>query len=99
MQTLKNKWYLIVIFALLLFSVNKCTQSCSRANKIVDLSTKLTTQDSIIVVYNDSIIELKHQIDILNNDKSNQEKTINMQQDAINKIADSKKNINVQIKK
>lgn len=98
-ETIKRKWYIIVIAILLLFSLNKCTQSCNRATTIDENTKTIAQRDSVIASLNDSIVKLNQQIELLNNDKVNQQKLVDTQQDAINKINEAKKNINVTVKR
>ncbi len=99
MEKLKKNWYIIVIVILLIFSLSKCTQSCNRQTIIDKTNVELVKKDSTIKVMNDSIVSLNHKIDLLTNDKTNQEKLVETQQDAINKINEAKKNINVRVTK
>lgn len=99
MEKLKKNWYIIVIVILLIFSLSKCTQSCNRQTTIDKINVELVKKDSTIKVMNDSIVSLNHKIDLLTNDKTNQEKLVETQQDAINKINEAKKNINVRVTK
>lgn len=99
MGKLKKNWYIIVIVILLIFSLSKCTQSCNRQTTIDKTNVELVKKDSTIKVMNDSIVSLNHKIDLLTNDKTNQEKLVETQQDAINKINEAKKNINVRVTK
>ena len=97
MEKLKKNWYIIVIAILLIFGLSKCSQSCNRQTTIDTQNVELTKRDSTIKVMNDSIVSLNHKIDLLTNDKTNQEKLVETQQDAINKINEAKKNINVKV--
>ena len=99
MEKLKKNWHLIVITILLIFGLSKCSQSCNRQTTIDTQNIELAKRDSTIKVMNDSIITLSHKIDLLTNDKTNQEKLVETQQDAINKINEAKKNINVRVTK
>ena len=99
MEKLKKNWYLIVIVILLVFGLSKCSQSCNRQTTIDTQNVELAKRDSTIKMMNDSIVSLSHQIDLLTNDKNNQEKLVETQQDAINKINEAKKNINVRVTK
>ena len=49
MNKFKN-WKIVALILLVLFALNKCTQSCNRANKIDKLSKEIVTKDSIIEV-------------------------------------------------
>lgn len=99
MEKLKKNWHLIVIAILLIFGLSKCSQSCNRQTTIDTQNIELAKRDSTIKVMNDSIVSLSHKIDLLTNDKTNQEKLVETQQDAINKINEAKKNINVKVTK
>ena len=99
MEKIKKNWHIIVIVLLVFFSVSKCTQSCNRSIKI-DNSVKVIEQkDSTIKVLKDSIVTLNHNIDLLYNDNQNYQENIKTQQEAINKITEAKKNIQVTVKK
>jgi len=99
MEKLKKNWHIIVIIVLMLFGLSKCTQSCNRQSIIDKQKLEIQKQDSIKQVLNDSIITLNHKIDLLSNDKTNQEKLIETQKESIDKINEAKKNINVTVKK
>ena len=45
---MRKNWKNILIGVLVLFSLGKCTQSCNRSLKINELSSTVTTQDSMI---------------------------------------------------
>ena len=83
----------------MIFGLSKCSQSCNRQTTIDTQNVELAKRDSTIKVMNDSIVSLSHKIDLLTNDKTNQEKLVETQQDAINKINEAKKNINVRVTK
>lgn len=99
MEKLKKNWQIIVIVVLLVFGLSKCSQSCNRQTTIDTQNIELAKRDSTMKVMNDSIVSLNHKIDLLTNDKTNQEKLVETQQDAINKINEAKKNINVRVTK
>ncbi len=99
MEKIKKNCQIIVIVILLLFGMSKCTQSCNRDTEINKNIESIQQKDSIMKVLNDSIVTLNHKIDLLTNDKSNQEKLIESQKESINKINEAKKNINVTVKK
>lgn len=95
----KDKLPIIIIVLLLLFSVSKCTQSCNRSITIDKTMTELEQRDSILTVMKDSIVVLNQKIELLQNDKKNQQVLVDAQKDAIDKINEAKKNINVTVKK
>ena len=45
---MRKNWKNILIGVLTLFSLGKCTQSCNRSLKIYELSSTVSTQDSMI---------------------------------------------------
>jgi hypothetical protein len=79
--------------------MSKCTQSCNRSTEINKNITTIEQNDSLIKVLEDSIVTLNHNIDLLSNDKSNQEKLIESQKESLDKINEAKKNIQVTVKK
>ena len=99
MEKIKKNWHIIVIVILLLFGMSKCTQSCNRSTEIDNNNTIIQQKDSTIKVLNDSVVSLNHKIDLLSNDKSNQEKLIESQKESLDKINEAKKNIQVTVKK
>ena len=99
MEKIKKNWHIIVIVLLLLFGLSKCTQSCNRSTEINKNITTIEQKDSLIKVLEDSIVTLNHKIDLLSNDKSNQEKLIESQKESLEKINEAKKNIQVTVKK
>ncbi len=99
MEKIKKNWHIIVIVILLLFGMSKCTQSCNRSTEINKNITTIEQKDSLIKVLNDSVVTLNHKIDLLSNDKSNQEKLIESQKESIDKINEAKKNIQVTVRK
>lgn len=99
MEKIKKNWHIIVIVILLLFGMSKCTQSCNRSTEINKINTTIEQKDSLIKVLEDSVVTLNHKIDLLSNDKSNQEKLIESQKESIDKINEAKKNIQVTVRK
>ena len=99
MEKIKKNWHIIVIVILLLFGMSKCTQSCNRSTEINRNITTIEQKDSLIKILEDSVVTLNHKIDLLSNDKSNQEKLIESQRESLNKINEAKKNIQVTVKK
>lgn len=99
MEKIKKNLYIIVIALLLLFGMSKCTQSCNRSTEINKNITIIEQKDSLIKVLEDSIVTLNHNVDLLSNDKSNQEKLIESQKESLDKINEAKKNIHVTVKK
>lgn len=49
MNAFKN-WKVVALVLFVFFALNKCTQSCNRANKIYKLSKEIAMKDSIITV-------------------------------------------------
>ena len=99
MEKIKKNWQIIAIVLLLLFGMSKCTQSCNRSSEIDKNIVTIEKKDSLIKVLKDSVVTLNHKIDLLRNDKSNQEKLIESQKESINKINEARKNIHVTVGK
>ena len=99
MEKIKKNWQIIAIVLLLLFGMSKCTQSCNRSAEISKNIVTIEKKDSLIKVLKDSVVTLNHKIDLLRNDKSNQEKLIESQKESINKINEARKNIHVTVRK
>ena len=99
MEKIKKNWQIIAIVLLLVFGMSKCTQSCNRSAEISKNIVTIEKKDSLIKVLKDSVVTLNHKIDLLRNDKSNQEKLIESQKESINKINEAKKNIHVTVRK
>lgn len=59
MKKIKQYWKEILIGVLILFGMNKCTQSCNRNQTINKQKTEINKKDSIIKVQNDSLNILK----------------------------------------
>ena len=79
--------------------MSKCTQSCNRSSEIDKNIVTIEKKDSLIKVLKDSVVTLNHKIDLLRNDKSNQEKLIESQKESLNKINEARKNIHVTVRK
>lgn len=58
LEKIKTNWKNILLVLLVIFSLNKCTQSCNRGNKIVDLESTIQYQDSAILEYKSQIAKL-----------------------------------------
>ena len=99
MEKIKKNWQIIAIVLLLVFGMSKCTQSCNRSAEISKNILTIEKKDSLIKVLKDSVVTLNHKIDLLINDKSNQEKLIESQKESINKINEARKNIHVTVRK
>lgn len=55
MNFIKTHWKNILMGLLVIFSLNKCTQSCNRSREINSLKVELEQKDSIIKVQDDSL--------------------------------------------
>ena len=55
MEWIKQHWKEIVIVILVVFGLNKCTQSCTRQDKINESELNIVMRDSTINALNDSI--------------------------------------------
>ena len=59
LDKLKKNWKNILIIVLILFGLNKCTQSCNRQTKIDEQTTKIEQLDSTLQEKNSEIVSLK----------------------------------------
>lgn len=59
MKKIKKYWKEIIIGLLVIFSLNKCTTSCSRGTIIKKQNIEIVQKDSIIKVQSDSLNILK----------------------------------------
>ena len=59
MEKIKKYWREILIGLLVIFSLNKCTTSCSRSRIIKKQNTEIIQKDSLIKVQSDSLNILK----------------------------------------
>ena len=99
MDKIKKNWYIIIIGILLLFGMNRCATACSRSQQVALVQTEVQQKDSVITVLNDSIRTLNQELELAKNDNENYKKNIEVQQNAIDKITEAKKNIHVTVKK
>lgn len=98
MKDFLNKyWKNIVIVILVLFSLNKCTVSCNRGNKLKQTNIEIAQRDSVITDMNDTIKHLKSEIQILNEKLTGIQNVANAKDEAIRNITEAKKNINVTV--
>ncbi len=94
---LNKHWKNIVIVILVLFSLNKCTVSCNRGNKLKQTNIEIAQRDSVITDMNDTIKHLKSEIQILNEKLTGIQNVANAKDEAIRNITEAKKNINVTV--
>ena len=94
---LNKHWKNIVIVILVLFSLNKCTVSCNRGNKLKQTNIEVMQRDSVITDMNDTIKHLKAEIQILNEKLTGIQNVANAKDEAIRNITEAKKNINVTV--
>lgn len=94
---LNKHWKNIVIIILVLFSLNKCTVSCNRGNKLKQTNIEIIQRDSVITDMNDTIKHLKSEIQILNEKLTGIQNVANAKDEAIRNITEAKKNINVTV--
>ena len=102
MEWLKKHFKEIIIVLLVLFGLNKCTQSCSRGTELENAKTEIITNkhssDSVIQVLNDSINQLNIRIQVYEEKISGLNQAISIQDEANKRISEAKKNINVNVK-
>jgi len=88
----------IVIGIFVLLFLNRCTVACNRDNKLDNAQVTIEQNDSVISSLNDSIKYLNAEINIRNEKISGMEQSAKIQNDALNKIVEAKKNISVNVK-
>lgn len=102
MNKIKQYWKEIVIGLLLMFCLNKCTQSCNRAT-VIDEKTSMIEQitnhcDSIVGVLNDSINKLNIKLQVYEEKVAGLNQALSIQDEANKRISEAKKNIQVNVK-
>lgn len=102
MDWLKTHWKEVVIGLLVVFGLNKCTQSCNRQTTIDEKVSQITvienTKDSVINVLNDSIGKLNIRLQVYEEKVAGLNQALSIQDEANKRISEAKKNINVQVK-
>lgn len=99
MESIKKNWKNILIVLLVLFSLSKCTQSCNRATTVDEVKKEAVSKDSIIKTLNDSCTTLNTTIEVYKERVNGMQQSIDIQNEAAKRIAESKKNIKINIKK
>ena len=59
LDKIKKNWKIILIIVLMVFGLNKCTQSCNRQTKIDEQTVKIEQLDSTLQDKNSEIVSLK----------------------------------------
>lgn len=102
MDWLKTHWKEVVIGLLVVFGLNKCTQSCNRQTTIDEKVSQITvienTKDSVINVLNDSIGKLNIRLQVYEEKVAGLNQALSIQDEANKRISEAKKNINVQVR-
>ncbi len=102
MDWLKNHWKEVIIGILVIFGLNKCTQSCNRQTTIDEKVSQITvienTKDSVINVLNDSIGKLNIRLQVYEEKVAGLNQALSIQDEANKRISEAKKNINVQVR-
>lgn len=99
MDWIKTHWKEIVIGLLLIFGLNKCTQSCNRGNELKNIrNVEIFEKDSIIKVLNDSISTMNVRIQVYEEKVTGLNQALSIQDEANKRISEAKKNINVNVK-
>lgn len=102
MDWLKNHWKEVVIGILVIFGLNKCTQSCNRQTTIDEKVSQITvienTKDSVINILNDSIGKLNIRLQVYEEKVAGLNQALSIQDEANKRISEAKKNINVQVR-
>lgn len=102
MDWLKTHWKEVVIGLLVVFGLNKCTQSCNRQTTIDEKVSQITvienTKDSVINILNDSIGKLNIRLQVYEEKVAGLNQALSIQDEANKRISEAKKNINVQVR-
>ena len=102
MDWLKTHWKEVVIGLLVIFGLNKCTQSCNRQTTIDEKVSQITvienTKDSVINILNDSIGKLNIRLQVYEEKVAGLNQALSIQDEANKRISEAKKNINVQVR-
>ena len=98
MNNITKRWNIIVIVILAIFSLSKCTQSCSRKTIINNKEITIHEKDSLLKVANDSINMLNTKIQIYEERISGLTNSLTIQEEAARRISEAKKNISVTVK-
>lgn len=102
MDWLKNHWKEVIIGILVIFGLNKCTQSCNRQTTIDEKVSQITvienTKDSVINILNDSIGKLNIRLQVYEEKVAGLNQALSIQDEANKRISEAKKNINVQVR-
>ncbi len=103
MEWIKTHWKEIIIVLLLIFGMNKCTQSCNRGNNLSEANLQKAlieaNKDSIIKVLEDSISKMNITIQVYEEKVTGLNQALSIQDEANRRISEAKKNINVNVKK
>ena len=102
MESIKKHWKEILIVLLLIFSMSKCTSSCSNATKFEE-SEKAKTEivqkaDSVQKVLSDSIVVLNTRIQVYEEKVAGLNQSLSIQDEANKRISEAKKNIAVSVR-
>lgn len=101
LEIMKTKGVLVIAL-LVCLNLYTCTRSCSSSRTAKKMQRELVEKehehDSISTVMTDSIKNLNKKIEILEAEAKGLEKTLQVQGDAMSKITEAKKNINVVVK-
>ena len=99
-EKLKKNWKTIVIVLLVLFSLNKCTTSCSRSSTIKKQNIEIVQKDSIIKAKSDSLNILKSRwTDAQKSQSTYQGIAMGNQQELVNTIDEMKNTIEMMTNK
>jgi hypothetical protein len=98
MEWSKQHWKEIVIVILVLLGLNKCTQSCTRQDKINESELNIVMRDSTINALNDSIYVLNTKLKVYEEKVAGLNQSLQIQDEATKRISEAKKNIQVSVK-
>lgn len=102
MDWLKTHWKEVIIGLLVIFGLNKCTQSCNRSTEIennkIEYTQNIHEKDSIINILNDSINKQSIRLQVYEEKVAGLNQALSIQDEANKRISEAKKNINVQVR-
>lgn len=102
MEKLKAHWEIILICIFALFSMNRCTVACNRSNKIDKLDKEIVEigykNDSTLKSYQKHIDSLEVILKVASERENGLRQSLEIKNDAMRQISESKKNIQVTVK-
>ena len=102
MNKIKQYWREVLIGLLVIFGLNKCTQSCNRATTIDEQTNRIdiitSQKDSVISILGDSINRLNIKLQVYEEKVAGLNQALSIQDEANKRISEAKKNISVNVR-